>query len=306
MLIDSKKIVNEILKTVKVRTTALNLQNVYPALALIRTSKSSYHKYYMTTLKKYCRECGVKLNVIDILSNNKEDAIQVIDKYNSDFGVHGIVLETPDENLANNIVPFKDVDALSIPSAGSLMTKEEIVQPCIPKGIISMLRYFKVDLKHSRALIITDDDNNYYVKYMSEMLRREKTTVIIANKNTYNLSSMFYDSNIILIANHKQNSIGYELLDDVNYELEQNVIHNIATKPTYVIDLNIHKNSHNELNGNIQYNNTDDMYKYEYLKHVYVLPVGDYINLALGSLLQNTLKCASIQNKMLTRTSSYI
>jgi 5,10-methylene-tetrahydrofolate dehydrogenase/methenyl tetrahydrofolate cyclohydrolase len=306
MIIDNKNITNKLLKRIKIRVTALNLQYVYPSLSLIRTSKNSYHKYYMNNLKKYCRECGIKLNVVDMLTNDKEETIQVIDKLNSDFGVHGIVLETPDESLANNIVPYKDVDCLSIPNAGSLMTKDDITQPCIAKGIFSLLKHYKVDLKHSRVLFIIDVDNRHYIKYAAEMFRRERATITIANNNTRNLSSLLYTSNIILIANHKVNSIGYEVLDDVNYEIEQDIIHNVHRTPTYVIDLDIHKNSINELNGNLQYNNTDELYKYAYLKHIHVLPVGGYIDLALCSALENTLACANIQNKMLTRTSNYV
>jgi 5,10-methylene-tetrahydrofolate dehydrogenase/methenyl tetrahydrofolate cyclohydrolase len=306
MNIDSKNITNKILKKVKARTTALNLQYVYPSLSLIRTSKNSYHKYYMNNLKKYCRECGIKINVIDVLNDNKEEAIQVIEKLNSDFNINGIILETPNETLANNIVPFKDIDCLSIPNAGSLMTKDDITQPCIAKGIFTLLDSYNVKINHSRVLIITDSDNPHYIKYITEMFRREHATVILANKNTRNLSSLLYDSNIILIANNKVNSFGYEMLDDINYEIEQDIIHNIQRSPAYVIDLGIHKNSLNEINGNVQYNNTDDIFKFAYLKNIYILPVLEFINLGLVSALENTLTCANIQKSMLTKSNSYI
>lgn len=306
MIIDSKIITNKLLKMIKVRTTALNIQYVYPSLSLIRTSKNSYNKYYMNNLKKYCRECGIKLNVIDILNDNKEEAIQAIDKLNSDFDVHGIFLETPNENLANNIVPYKDIDCLSIPNAGSLMTREDITQPCIAKGVFSLLDHYEVNIKRSRILLITDDTDKHYIKYMVEMFRREHATLTIANKNTHNLSSLLYNCNIILIANDRVNSIGYEVLDDVNYEIEQDLVHNIPRTSTYVIDLNIHKNSMNEINGNLQYNNVDDIFKYAFLKHIYVLPVMEYIDLGLCGVLDNTLKCANIQKNMLTKTNNFI
>jgi methylenetetrahydrofolate dehydrogenase (NADP+)/methenyltetrahydrofolate cyclohydrolase len=306
MLLDSKHYIQSIMKGLKAKSVALNLQNVYPTFALIKTSKNSYHKYYMNALKKFCKECDVKLKMVDILNDNKEEAIQIIDKLNSDFNIHGIILETPDEELANNIIPFKDLDCLSIPNVGSLMTKDDITQPCIAKGIFSMLTQDNVDLKHSRVLLINDDTNKHYMKYIYEMFRREKATIIVANSHTRNLSSLLYDSNIILIANNKINSIGYELLQDVNNNIEDYLIHNVHKTYSYVIDLNIHKNSMNELNGNVQYNNIDEMYKYEYLNYIKLLPVGEYINLGLCGLLDNVLKCASIQNVMLKRTHSLL
>jgi 5,10-methylene-tetrahydrofolate dehydrogenase/methenyl tetrahydrofolate cyclohydrolase len=306
MIIDTKIIIENILKNARIRTSLLRMQRVYPSLVIIRTTRSSKYKYYMDVLKQYCEYCNIKLDVVDVFSNNKEKAIQVIDKYNNDFNVHGIILETPNENLANNIVPFKDVDCLSIPNVGSLMTREDITQPCIAKGILSLLRYEKVPLDKSKVLIVTDDNNNHYIKYLTEILRREKSTIIIANNNTHNLSSLFYDSNIILIANKKANSIGYDLLDDVNYHIEQRIIHGINNKSTYIFDLDIHKNRANKINGNLQYNNLDYKYKFDYLTYLKVLPVWEYVNLALCSLLENTLICANIQNAMMQRTKSNV
>lgn len=305
MILDCKKVTNTMLKNVKIRTTSLKLQNVYPSLALIRTSKNSFHKYYLNTLKKFAKDTGIRLNIVDILNDNIDEIIKTIDQYNSDFSTHGILLESSNDNIANNIVPFKDVDCLSIPNIGSLMTKEDITQPCIAKGVLSLLIAEGIDLKKSKVLIVTDE-NTHYLKYLTEMLRREQATITIANNNTYNLSSLFYGSNIIIIANNKVNSVGYELLDDVNHEIEQDIIHGLERRNTYILDLNIHKNSLNEINGNVQYNNVDEIFKYDYLKYINILPAGEYINLALCSLLENTLICANIQHSMLKRTKSFI
>lgn len=305
MILDCKSVSKKMLNLVKTKNMVLRMKGVYPSFCLIRNSNESYHKYYLSTLKRYAKDCEIKLDIEDMFNSNTEELIKIIDKYNANFNTHGILLEKYNQTLINDIVPFKDLDASSIPNLGSLMVNNETLLPVMVKSILDLFNYKKIDLKNNSVLIL-DDENNHYMKILIEILRRKGANISIVNNNTKNISSFFYSANIILIANNKKSSIGYDLLEDVNNYNRENIIHGIDKPITLLLDLNIHELKNGDLTGNIQYNNVDEIYKYAQLEFIEVMPSAQYIKLALISLLSNVLICSDIQHSMLKKTMSGI
>lgn len=308
MIIDCKKILKEKLKMIKNKNSLLKMRGVNASFCIVRTSNTDNHKNYIKTLKKYCKDCDIKINIIDMIGeNNKEEIIKNIDMLNSDFSVHGILLENNNTIFNNEIIPYKDLNALSIPNAGSLMHNKEIIAPCVVKAVLNIIEDNKIILKNSNILVLYNTEEDNYIKYMIETLRREGATITIANQNTKNLSSYFYDKNIILIANNKINSIGYNLLENINSYINEQVINGIEITSSYLIDLNIHQhNCHDIINGNLEYNNKEDISKYSNLEYINITPAGIYQDIALLALLENVIILANKQFNMYNMNNEFL
>lgn len=308
MIIDCKKIFKERLKSIKNKNSLLKMRGVNASFSIIRTTNINNHKNYIQTLKRYCKDCDIKLNIIDMIGeNDNEKIIRTIDMLNSDFSVHGILLENGSISLNNEIIPYKDLNGLSIPNAGSLMHNKETIAPCIVKSISDIIKYNNIKLKNSNVLILFNTEEDNYIKYTIEILRREGCTITIANQNTKNLSSLFYDKNLILIANNKKGSIGYNLLENIDMYINEQITNEIKATSTYFIDLNMHqKTPHDIMNGNIEYNNEEEIFKYAKLDYVKITPAGDYINLALINLLENVIILANKQFDMYNMNNSFL
>ena len=82
-----------------------------------------------------------------------DEKMKKLQELNNDNSINGILLQLPlpdgyDANkLLNTIDPIKDVDGLTRKSMGSMLSNEDGMIPCTPKGIIKILDFYGVELE---------------------------------------------------------------------------------------------------------------------------------------------------------------
>ena len=86
--------------------------------------------------------------------------LALIDKYNRDPSIHGILVQLPlpkhiDENkVIYAIDPDKDVDGFTPVNVGRMVIGEECFLPCTPAGCIEMLKSTGVPIAGKDAVVI--------------------------------------------------------------------------------------------------------------------------------------------------------
>ena len=203
-----------------------------------------------------------------------EDLIKVINDSNEDSSINGIMLQLPlpkdlaryERMILDQIDSKKDVDGLTSASLGKLMVGSSALESCTPKGIITLLKVYGVELLGKKVCII--NRSNIVGKPLAHMFLKENATPIICHSKTSNLQAVSSDCDIVVAACNKQELIDSSYIKD----------------DAVVIDVGVHKNSDGKTVGDVSY---DDCY---YKCSLITPPTGGVGPMTICMLAYNTAK----------------
>jgi len=205
VIIDGKKIANEIIEGLRSRVQRLKKKNINPTLAIILVGNRLDSKLYVTNKQKASELIGINSILYEFSENMKEDKlISLIKKLNEDKNIHGIIVELPlpkfmnEKKILKTISPERDVDGLNPVNMGNLLIGNETIAPCTPKGIIRMLEKMKIKLEKSNVVII--NNSNVVGKPLAMMLTNRFATVTICHVKTKYLSQFTKKAEILITA----------------------------------------------------------------------------------------------------------
>lgn len=211
MLLDARPLRNAKLEEYKKRVERLNIR---PHLVIIRVGNDPASEKYVNNKEKMCKEVGVESTIIHLDERvTNEDVKNVINVLNSDESVTGILLQLPlpkhldEDYLTNLIVSSKDVDGFTIENTGRLSLGLDAPVACTPKGIITLLKYYKIDMAGKDVLII--NRSNIVGKPLAHLFLKENATVTIAHSKTKDLFDKIKNYDIIVTAIGKPGSFYY-------------------------------------------------------------------------------------------------
>lgn len=203
-----------------------------------------------------------------------EDLIKVINDSNEDSNINGIVLQLPlpkdlakyERMILDQIDPKKDVDGLTSASLGKLMVGSSALESCTPKGIITLLKVYGVELLGKKVCII--NRSNIVGKPLAHMFLKENATPIICHSKTSNLQDVSSSCDIVVAACNKQELIDSSYIKD----------------DAVVVDVGVHKNSDGKTVGDVSY---DECY---YKCSLITPPTGGVGPMTICMLAYNTAK----------------
>mgnify|MGYP003009893452 CR=1 FL=1 len=204
---------------------------------------------------------------------SEEALLALIDKYNRDPSIHGILVQLPlpkhiDENkVIYAIDPDKDVDGFTPVNVGRMVIGEECFLPCTPAGCIEMLKSTGVPIAGKDAVVI--GRSNIVGKPMAMLLLAADATVTICHSKTENLAEIARQADILVAAVGRPNFVTGEMI-----------------KPgAAVIDVGINR-VNGELIGDVNAKEAAE-------KAAYLTPVpGGVGQMTIAMLLSNTLDAA--------------
>lgn len=172
-----------------------------------------------------------------------EDLIKVINDSNEDSSINGIMLQLPlpsylsqyEREILDSIDPKKDVDGLTSSSLGNLVVSTDTLEACTPKGIITLLKVYGVNLLGKNVCII--NRSNIVGKPLLHMFLRENATPIICHSKTKDLKSITKSADILVAACNRQ-----EMIDD-----------SFIKDDVIIIDVGVHKNNDGKTVGDVSY-----------------------------------------------------
>lgn len=275
MLIDGKKIANEIQADIAKKVEAL--PNRKPGLAFILVGDNPASQSYVRSKKKACASVGIVSTVIELPAMIAEsDLIKQIEQLNQNPEVDGILVQLPlpshiDEKIVTaSIDPSKDVDGFHPINVGKMLLGEEGgFLPCTPHGVQVLLQRSHIPVAGKHVVIV--GRSNIVGKPLAAILMQKKphcnATVTIAHSQSENLHALTRSADVLVAALGRPFFIKKEMI-----------------KPgATVIDVGINRLPDGKLVGDVDFQAVSEV-----AGHITPVP-GGIGPMTIAMLLQNTL-----------------
>ena len=207
MLLDARPIAARKIEELKDRVSKLKKK---PKLIIIRIGNDFASGKYVANKIKRCEEVGIDSQIIHLEEDIAQKTVEeTILKLNESNDVTGVLLQLPipkhlDEDYLTNLInDEKDVDGFTIGNMGRLTLGLDGNVACTPRGIITILKEFNIDIESKDVLII--NRSNIVGKPLAQLFLKENATVTIAHSRTKNLKEKIKLADIVVTAVGKAN-----------------------------------------------------------------------------------------------------
>lgn len=176
-----------------------------PVLATVLIGDDPASAVYVGSKIKACAEVGLGSVHRPLPAEvSREEALAVIDELNADPEVSGILCQLPvpahldGTELTNRIDPGKDVDGLTVASAGRLALGLAGLRPCTPSGVMAMLERGGIGVAGRSAVVL--GRSNLFGKPMAQMLTAADATVTVCHSRTGDLAARCREADLLIAA----------------------------------------------------------------------------------------------------------
>jgi methylenetetrahydrofolate dehydrogenase (NADP+)/methenyltetrahydrofolate cyclohydrolase len=275
MIIDGKKIAEELRSKLKKEIEQLPTSQIIPGLTVILIGDDPASQIYVRNKEKFAKEVGINSKLLRFENSiTEQDLIKEIHKLNNDNSVHGILVQLPlpkhinSGKIISKINPAKDVDGFHPNNVGNLSSGNDALVPCTPYGCYLLLKQVLTNLSGLNAVII--GRSNINGKPMAQLLLKEDCTVTIAHSKTQNLKELCLTADILIASAGKAQMVKADWVK----------------KDCVIIDVGINRvdNGNKKIVGDVDFENIKDKVKA-------ITPVpGGVGPMTISCLLNNTLK----------------
>ena len=189
------------------RISVLKQKGINPGLGTILVGEDPGSHAYVGGKHRDCAEVGINSIRIDLPSNaTQQQVTESITQLNSDSNCTGFIVQLPlpndlDSNLAlEQIDPRKDADGLHPVNLGKLVLGENAPLPCTPRGIIELLRAYKIELNGANIVIIGRGVTVGRPLGLILTRKTENSTVTICHTGTKNLAQHLLNADVVVAA----------------------------------------------------------------------------------------------------------
>ena len=214
MILDGRKVSNEIIENIKLKIEKLNLKIIF---AIIWIGNDEASSIYVNNKIKKCEYVGINVELYHLENDVSEtEVLNLIDELNNRVEVSGILLQSPipnhiDINKCFNKIDYrKDIDGFSNVSGGNLYLGNPSFISCTPKGIIRLMDYYDIDLTGKNVCII--NRSNIVGKPLFHLLISRNATVTMCHSKTIDLKKYTKKADIIITAVGKPKFITKDMI----------------------------------------------------------------------------------------------
>jgi len=275
MIIDGKKIAEELRSKLKKEIEQLPTSQIIPGLTVILIGDDPASQIYVRNKEKFAKEVGINSKLLRFENSiTEQDLTKEIHKLNNDNSVHGILVQLPlpkhinSGKIISEINPTKDVDGFHPNNVGNLSSGNDALVPCTPYGCYLLLKQVLTNLSGLNAVII--GRSNINGKPMAQLLLKEDCTVTITHSKTQNLKELCLTADILIASAGKAQMVKADWVK----------------KDCVIIDVGINRvdNGNKKIVGDVDFENIKGKVKA-------ITPVpGGVGPMTISCLLNNTLK----------------
>jgi methylenetetrahydrofolate dehydrogenase (NADP+)/methenyltetrahydrofolate cyclohydrolase len=223
-LINGNEIAQQIREELKQETAQLKEKyNVIPGLVTILVGENPASVSYVTAKQKTSKELGFySIQDNQPATITEEELLKLIDKYNKDPKIHGILVQLPIPKHINEtkvlfaIDPKKDVDGFHPVNVGKLMIGEADYLPCTPAGIQQLL--IRTGAKIDGAEVVVVGRSNIVGKPITNILLQKQkganATVTICHTGTKDMAFHTKRADILIVAAGKPKAITADMVKE--------------------------------------------------------------------------------------------
>jgi methylenetetrahydrofolate dehydrogenase (NADP+)/methenyltetrahydrofolate cyclohydrolase len=205
-ILDGAAIARQIREEVKAEALAfVSAGGRKPGLAALLVGDDPASQIYVASKTKACEELGLHHETVRLASTSStEDVLAVVERFNQDPAIHGILVQLPLPKqvdairVLDAVSPRKDVDGFHPENVGLLSQGRVRFAPCTPAGVMEMLRREGIDPKGKHAVVVGRSD--IVGKPMAMLLLHAHATVTIAHSRTKDLDAVTRGADILIAA----------------------------------------------------------------------------------------------------------
>ncbi|WCB94897.1 Bifunctional protein FolD protein [Baekduia alba] len=176
-----------------------------PGLATVLVGDDPASAVYVAAKHRACEEVGIRSFAHRLGADAPSGEVEaLIDRLNADPAVSGILCQLPvpphldGVALTGRIAAGKDVDGLTVASAGALALGRAGLRPCTPAGVMRLLEEVGVELCGTNALVV--GRSNLFGKPMGQLLLAADATVTIAHRRSKDLPLLCRRADVLIVA----------------------------------------------------------------------------------------------------------
>ena len=161
IVMDGKALAAELKSDLAQRVAALTSQGKTPGLGTILVGDDAGSRAYVAGKHRDCQEVGAKSLRIDLPADATErDILAAISEFNAAAECTGFIVQLPlphhinTQRILESVDPAKDADGLHPMNLGRLVSGFPAPLPCTPRGIVHLLRHYKVPLDGAEVVVI--------------------------------------------------------------------------------------------------------------------------------------------------------
>ena len=207
VILDGKATAQTIKNNLAQRVSALKAKGINPGLGTILVGDDAGSHAYVNGKHKDCAEVGISSIRIDLPKTaTQTDVMNAITQLNNDSNCTGFIVQLPlpkglDGNLALEAMnPEKDADGLHPNNLGKLVLGQDGPLPCTPRGIIELLRAYKVEINGANIVIIGRGVTVGRPLGLLLTRKTENATVTLCHTGTKDLTSHLINADIVIAA----------------------------------------------------------------------------------------------------------
>lgn len=286
-LIDGRKVASQIKDEIIQRVNELKAEGKkIPHLAIILVGDDGASQTYVDHKVKACKEVGFHYTMMRFADTiSEEKLLKHIDQVNRDQDVDGFIVQLPlpahisVEKVTEHIKPDKDVDGFTNRNFGSIVSKNPLLMPATPFGVMELLKRYNVATEGKNCVVV--GASRLVGAPLSMMLiEHGRATVTVCHKYTQGLANFTKQADILIVAVGKPGLITADMVK------EGAVVIDVGTTrvegPQY-------KNGF-ALKGDVDFKNVAP-------KCSFITPVpGGVGPMTIASLLLNTLRATELRN----------
>jgi methylenetetrahydrofolate dehydrogenase (NADP+)/methenyltetrahydrofolate cyclohydrolase len=204
-ILDGKKVRDEILERLKPRIEALRTKSRPPGLAVVLVGDNPASEIYVRNKVKASEELGIRsFKSTPPASITTEELLAIVDKFNRDPEVDGILIQTPLPKQVDAakiflaVDPKKDADGFHPYNVGNLVANRPAPRSCTPAGIMELLKQYNFSFPGKRAVVVGRSET--VGKPMALLLLNESATVTICHSRTVDLPAECRRADLLVAA----------------------------------------------------------------------------------------------------------
>lgn len=246
-----------------------------PGIAVVLVGDDPASDIYVRNKVRACEAAGIRSSAHRLPRNTSAAVLyNLIDELNEDGNIDGILVQLPlpqhinETEVTNRISPNKDVDGFHAENVGRLALRQPGLRPCTPRGVITLLNYYKVDAKGKHCVIV-GASNIVGRPLMLEMLYAG-ATVTICHRFTTDLAKHVKTADLLCVAVGNPSIVNSDWI----------------AKDCIVVDIGINRKQNGKLCGDVDFSAVKDRVSW-------ISPVpGGVGPMTVATLMQNTYEAS--------------
>ncbi len=220
-IIDGRKVSAEIKLEISQKVAERKAQNKkIPHLAIILIGDDGASQTYVDHKVKACKEVGFHYTMMRFADTiSEEKLMKHIDHVNKDEDVDGFIVQLPlpshitVEKITEKIRSDKDVDGFTNHNFGSIISKNPLLLPATPFGVMELLRRYDIKTEGKNCVIV--GASRIAGAPLSMMLVEQgRATVTLCHKYTVNLKNFTTQADILIVAVGKPGLITADMVKE--------------------------------------------------------------------------------------------